>query len=58
MAKQWLGFALFLASLVILVVSGNLSVAPVLLPFAGVAAYVTVRSTNRHAMLLLQRKKR
>jgi hypothetical protein len=58
MAKQWMGFALVLVSLSVLVVSGNLAAIPVLLPFAVVTGYLIVRLANRHSALLPQRKKR
>jgi hypothetical protein len=49
MAKQWMGFALVLVSLSVLVVSGNLAAIPVLLPFAVVTGYLAVRLANHHA---------
>jgi hypothetical protein len=58
MAKQSLGFVLFLVALVILMISGNLGIIPLLLPFAAVSAYLTVRAANRHRVLLLHRKRR
>lgn len=58
MARQWLGFILFLSAIPVLAASGDLGALPVLLPCAALSGYLIVRYSSRRTALSLEGNKR